>query len=349
MVYDGCEWVRYKVDPLLFACRSGFFCAMFNADWKENQLIDDLTPSSTSTSLTSPPSSPSSSPFHHDIVLEALNQLEFEHLLQFLYTDRISLPSKSPLSSSSPTHPLAPTFLRRSLQHLGLDNKWTLRLVDSSPSFAHALSLMSFSVLYQIPSFTEHLQTVLASLLTTDTVCAVWPLVLSPFFSPNSTTAADADAACDTDWLSASRLPSTCTDFLSPSPSSSSPPLPTPFTELDLLHESCLLFTCQHFLRVSHHPSFLSLPLPLLKQTLDGGTVECDSSGMIEALERWIERAVEGEGVRRGGVEERERKDALRLCLFPPSTLFNSSEKRRVMLGDRAFFKRFGWAPPLHR
>ena len=117
------------------------------------------------------------------------------------------------------------------------------------------------------------------------------------------------------------------------------------FTDLEILHEACLQFVCQHFLRLSHHPSFLSLPLSLLKQVLDPGTVECDSTGMIEALERWIESAVEKEGLKGKG-EVEERKNALRLCLFPPSTLFNRSEKRHVMMGDRAFFRRFGWMPP---
>ena len=357
--YNGCEWVRYKVDPLLFACRSGFFYAMFNADWSENQLTDDSSLASSSSPAS--PSSPSSSPYKNDVVLEALSQAEFEHLLQFLYTDRISLPSSSSSSSSFSSSPLhssptsSATFLQRSLQHLAIDNEWTLRLLSSSPSFTHLLSLMSFSILYHIPSFTEHLQTTLASLLTCDTVCAVWPLVLNPFLSPSSTTATADDGSCDANMLATS-LPSTSPlDSPPPSPlfSSSyfSPSLPAPFTELELLHDACLLFTCQHFLQVSHHPSFLSLPLSLLKQTLDGGTVECDSTGMIEALERWIDRAVEGEGVKRGGVKERERKNALRLCLFPPSTLFNISEKRRVMMGDRAFFTRFGWMPPsaMHR
>lgn len=116
---------------------------------------------------------------------------------------------------------------------------------------------------------------------------------------------------------------------------------------MDVVHDACLHFTTQHFLRLSHHPSFLFLPLPLLKEALDPGNVECDSRGMIEALERWIEYRVGVEGVRGEAMEA--RRSELRVCLFPPSTLFNQVEKRKVMVGDTALFTRLGWMSPQMR
>lgn len=219
-------------------------------------------------------------------------------------------------------------FLRRSMQHLAIDNPHTRALLASSPSFAHLVSLLSFAVLYAIPALTEYLQNLLYQHVTPETVCAIWPLVLNPFFSPSAT----PDTLSSPPSLPASPPPPTTADF---------------FTDLDILHESCVQHSCQHFLRLSHHPSFLHLPLPLLKQTLDPGTVECDSRGMVEALERWMEARVRREGVVAGGVEEASRKSELRLCLFPPSTLFNRSEKSKVLVGDLGMFRRLGWMPQM--
>ena len=304
---DGQCWRRYKVDPLLFASRSGFFYAMFNADWKENH------------------SSASASSYKDDVVLQDLSQLEFEHLLQFLYTDEMRIEGGA--DGRSEGRMGGSPFLKRSLQQLAIDNPHTRALLTTSPSFAHLVSLLSFAVLYAIPALTEYLQHLLYQHVTPETVCSIWPLVLNTFFSPSATT----DTA--------------------PSPPSTSPTSPPAtassdfFTDLDILHEGCLQHTCLYFLRISHHSSFLHLPLPLLKQTLDPGTVECDSRGMVEALERWMDARVRREGVQLGGVEEASRKSELRLCLFPPSTLFNRSEKSKVLVGDSAMFRRLGWTP----
>ena len=309
---DGQCWRRYKIDPLLFACRSEFFHAMFNADWKENHIYSADSPSHS---------------YKDDVVLQDLSQLEFEHLLQFLYTDEMRVEGGADGRSEGLMGGSA--FLKRSMQHLAIDNPHTRALLTSSPSFAHLVSLLSFAVLYAIPSLTEYLQHLLFQHVTPETVCAVWPLVINPFFSPTAT----LDTA------------------LSPSNSHSTPPASATsttaefHTDLDILHEGCLNHTCHHFQRLSHHPSFLTLPLPLLKQTLDPGTVECDSVGMVEALERWMAARVVREGVVLGGVEEASRKSELRLCLFPPSTLFNRSEKSKVLVGDSAMFRRLGWMP----
>ena len=305
--FEGQCWRRYKVDPLLFACRSGFFSAMFNADWKENHSSAD-------------PASLSS--YKDDVVLQDLSQLEFEHLLQFLYTDEMR--TEGGADGREEGRLGGSPFLKRSMQHLAIDNPHTRALLTSSPSFAHLVSLLSFAVLYAIPSLTEYLQNLLFQHVTPETVCAIWPLVLNTFFSPSAT--ADTAAA------SSSAHSSAAADF---------------FTDLDILHEACLAHTCQHFLRISHQPSFLHLPLPLLKQTLDPGTVECDSRGMVEALERWMEARVRREGVQLGGAEEAARLSELRLCLFPPSTLFNRSEKSKVLVGDLGMFRRLGWRPQM--
>ena len=310
--YDGQCWRRYKVDPLLFASRSGFFYAMFNADWKENQ------------------SAASSSSYKDDVVLQDLSQLEFEHLLQFLYTDEMRIDGGADGRDEGKMG--GSPFLKRSVQHLAIDNPHTRSLLLSSPSFAHLVSLLSFAILYTIPSLTEYLQHLLYQHVTPDTVCAIWPLVLNRFFSPSAT----LDTA-----------PSLLSPSTSSSPSSPTSPATEFFTDLDILHESCLQHTCQHFLRISHHLSFLHLPLPLLKQTLDPGTVECDSRGMVEALERWMDARVRREGVTLGGEQEASRKSELRLCLFPPSTLFNRSEKSKVLVGDTAMFRRLGWMPQM--
>ena len=309
---DGGCWRRYKVDPLVFACRSAFFSAMFNADWKENQWKDDHI---------------SSSSYKDDVVLQDMSQLEFEHLLQFLYTDEMWIEGGA--DGRSEGRMGGSPFLKRSMQHLAIDNPHTRALLTSSPSFAHLVSLLSFAVLYAIPSLTEYLQHLLYQHVTPDTVCAIWPLVLNTFFSPSAT----LDTALSPSFpLASSSFSSPTSDF---------------FTDLDILHEGCVHYSCQHFLRISHHPSFLHLPLPLLKQTLDPGTVECDSTGMVEALERWMEARVRREGVVVGGVEEASRKSELRLCLFPPSTLFNRSEKSKVLTGDTALFRRLGWIPQM--
>ena len=313
---DGQCWRRYKVDPLLFASRSGFFYAMFGADWKENH-------------ISSPLSSPTS--YRDDVMLQDLSQLEFEHLLHFLYTDEMRLEGGA--DGRDEGRMGGSPFLKRSMQHLAIDNPHTRALLTNSPSFAHLVSLLSFSVLYAIPALTEYLQNLLYQHVTADTVCAVWPLVLNPFFSPSAT-------------------PDTASPPSFPPSTNSSPTSPTSpttdfYTDLDILHEACLQHTCQHFLRISHHPSFLHLPLPLLKQALDPGTVECDSRGMVEALERWMDARVRREGVVVGGVEEANRKSELRLCLFPPSTLFNRSEKSKVLVGDVAMFRRLGWIPQM--
>ena len=326
LTYDGVEWRRYKVDPLLFACRSAFFSAMFGADWKENQLQVDA-----------PCPSPSSSPnLDVDVVLQDCSPAEFEQLVQFLYTDEMAIAAPSPSTALSSAQP---PFLRRSFQHLAIINPWTLRLMDESAAFTHLVSLMSLSVLYAIPSMLEYLQHVMAQHITAEAVCAVWPLVLNPFFSPSSAQQDDDAVALDDAFAGMA----TMSDAACPSPAP--PPL---FTELDILHDACLQYACQHFLRISHQPSFLSLPLSLLKQTLDPGNVECDSSAMIEALERWIDHAVRSEGLK--DVQEvSARKAALRATLHPPSTLFNSQEKRKVMNGDRAFFTRLGVLPRRER
>ena len=313
--FDGQCWRRYKIDPLLFASRSGFFYAMFNAEWKENHVasVGSLSPSSSS--------------YKDDVVLQDLSQLEFEHLLQFLYTDEMRIEGGA--DGRSEGRMGGSPFLKRSMQHLAIDNPHTRALLISSPSFAHLVSLLSFAILYAVPSLTEYLQHLLYQHVTPETVCTIWPLVLNPFFSPSAT----PDTAA------------------SPVTAPSTPPLLAPnadfFTDLDILHEACLQHTCQHFLRISHQPSFLHLPLPLLKHTLDPGTVECDSRGMIEALERWMDARVRREGVVVGGVEEANRKSELRLCLFPPSTLFNRSEKNNVLTGNMAMFRRLGWTPQM--
>lgn len=317
--YGGEQWQRYKVDPLLFAARSGFFSAMFNADWKENQVYAEDEPSTSSEDF--------SSALQHDVVLEALSAVEFEQLLQFLYTDEMAVAVVTDTAGQG-------TALHRTFHHLAIDSRWTLRLMRESPAFTHLVSLLSFATMYQIPSMGELLQHFMAQHITAETVCAIWPLVLNAFFSP-STVRVEAEGSVEAFGVS---VPSA--DGVMDDGEEDAQPL---FTELEILHEACLSFTCQHFLQLARHPSFLSLPLALLKQVLDPGTVEGDSTGMIEALERWIEHAVEGEGLKGGGAEERKKE--LRLCLFPPSTLFNRSEKAHVMMGNRAFFTRFGWMP----
>ena len=317
--YAGQQWLRYKVDPLLFACRSGFFQAMFNADWKENQVYADEGSATAATD----------SALQFDVVLEALNAAEFEHLLQFLYTDEMATSAMDGVRAEW-------SALSRSFQHLAIDSRWTLRLMRESPAFTHLVSLLSFATMYQIPSMGELLQHLMAQHISAETVCAIWPLVLNAFFSPASSQPGGEVDAEVSSGLHMPAVEGSMEDGEAPQ---------LVFTELEILHEACLSFTCQHFLRLARHPSFLSLPLALLKQALDPGTVECDSTGMIEALERWIDSAVEGERLKDGAAVE-ERKKELRLCLFPPSTLFNRSEKAHVMMGNRAFFTRFGWVPP---
>ena len=140
VLYEGVEWRRYKVDPLLFACRSGFFQAMFNADWKENQLIDDPPLLDLSPSGSPPPP-----PYEADVVLEALNAEEFEHLLQFLYSDEMTMGTGEGRGEGEGS------ALHRSFRHLAIDSPWTLRLMKMSAAFTHLVSLLSFAVMYQIP------------------------------------------------------------------------------------------------------------------------------------------------------------------------------------------------------
>ena len=326
---EGGVWRRYKVDPLLLACRSGFFHAMFSADWRENQLLLSSSPSSPSASFS--PRSAAASALALDVVLQDINRRELEDMLQFIYTDDVAAASGD--EDEQAEEAAASPFLLRSLPQLSIENEWTLRLLsDDRSGFQHLVSLLSLSVLYNIPALTEHAQQSIGSRLSIESVCAVWPLVLTPFFSPSTAQPEDERELC------------------AASSSPSSPPPAAPFhTELDVLHDHCLRYTSSHFMRVSRHPSFLSLPLPLLKQTLDPGTVECDSRGMIEALERWIERRVAAEGWTAAGDAQQaeDRRQALRLCLFPPSTLFNRSEKSKVLNGDVALFRRLGWAPPV--
>ena len=263
----------------------------------------------------------------NDIILSDCTAEQFDSVVQFIYTDEIHRRAFMTHQTAQMRVPTVVQLTSADVEHLVLD-------------LQPALSLLSWSVVYQMSSLSEYLQsTVLPALMTVDNVCSLWPIC-----PPRN-------------------VPTKHRTFV----------VATVPSDADVLHEHCRLMVQANFRRVLDVPAFYTLPMPLLKSALDSGMIDCDSATMCAALERWIDtqiaykpRDVQSVSPRSSAAntsssspscmlsvaEMDERATAYRLALFPPATLFNRSEKRRILgVSNRNFFARMNLnanAAPLH-
>lgn len=286
--YHGKWFGRWKIDPLLLACRSDVFQIMFTGGWRESNLFtiaeDALTV------------------YDNDIIIKDVSPEEFECIIELLYFDHIAtLPQSSNFqfmetSVSSPKVQDQPDHSRAVSISQSISS---LLLQEYSSGLAHLpmagplLNLLSFATLYCMPTLSDCLQqSFLPKFISSETLGLLWELGT--------------------------------------------------YLQMDSVQEMCIAYLQRNFVEASKSQSFAKLSLSLLKSALEPGVIECDSHVMISAIEHWIDAAMEHpEKLEIDGSCEASQRTSLRLLLFPPSTLFNQAEKRRVLgISNRDFFNR---------